>query len=334
MSVLYITEQGARLNIGQGKFIVECKDGSKRLFPQETLETIMVLGNIMMTSESIKECLRRGIRVTFLSKYGQYFGKLTSTNHSNAWRIKQQVYASDDMEFRLCFAKKILKAKIHNQKVILRRYLKNNPVDLREELKLISIFESKIENAASLEKIMGYEGAAAKFYFKALSELIREDFKFKGRTRRPPKDNFNSMLSFGYSVLFYEIFAELEGRDIDPYLGFIHQIKQSHPALVSDILEEWRAVIVDATVLSLVQGYEIDKNEFEKDEQTGGVAISEKGIKILLRKLEKKMNAEMNYLEYLEHPVSFRRGIWWQVKNLAKCIDEKNPDYYIPLKIR
>ena len=109
---------------------------------------------------------------------------------------------------------------------------------------------------------------------------------------------------------------------------------ERHPTLASDLLEEWRAVIVDATVMSMIQGNEISINEFSKDEETGAVIISKKGVNLFIKKLEKKLQSNMNYLEYLEHPVSFRRAIWWQVSKIVKCIDNGNFDDYMPIRIR
>lgn len=334
ISNLYVTEQGAKITVGDGAFIVECKDGSRRMVPQETLESIMIMGNTSMTNSCMKECLTRGIKVTFLSKHGHYFGRLESTSHTNIARLKRQIYLSDNMEQCILFAKKIQKAKVHNQLVVLRRYQRNTFVDISNELKQVILCEGKIDYSDSIESVMGYEGIAAKNYFCALSKLIKPEFRFEGRNRRPPKDPFNSMLSLGYTIAFYEIFAELESRGINPYIGFIHKVKEQHPALASDLLEEWRAVLVDATVLSLIQGNEISMNQFERDEETGGILISDSGVKLLVRKLEQKMMSNMNYLSYTDSTVSFRRAIWWQVKKLAQCIDEEKLEAYEPLRIR
>ena len=142
------------------------------------------------------------------------------------------------------------------------------------------------------------------------------------------------MISLGYTIVFYEIYAELENQNINPYIGFTHTIQPNHPALVSDLLEEWRAVLVDSTVMSMVQGHEIGIDEFTRDEETGGVIISSSGVRKFIGKLEKKMAADMNYLSYLDRSVSFRRGIWWQTKTLAHCIDYEQLKDYLPLRIR
>lgn len=320
MSCLYITENGSKVSTRGGHFIVECQDGSERLVPKETLESIVIFGNVYLTVPCIKECMERGISVSMFSTKGRYFGRIESTSHINAKRLKQQVYLSDKEEKRVQFSKKIIMNKIHNQRVLLSRYARSSEKDIDEYIRAMKIHEKKISQCDSIEQIMGYEGNAARQYFKALSEMVKDDFKFSGRNKRPPKDAFNSMISLGYTILMYEIMGEIENRGISPYIGFMHKDIERHPTLASDLLEEWRAVIVDATVMSLIQGNEIDISEFRKDEETGAVMISKQGVNIFIKKIEKKLQSNMNYLEYLEHPVSFRRAIWWQVVcDFSKC---------------
>lgn len=127
---------------------------------------------------------------------------------------------------------------------------------------------------------MGYEVNAAREYFKALSSLIKKEFYFHGRSKRPPKDPFNSKISLEYTILMYEIVGELENKGISPYIGFMHSDIERHPTLASDLLEEWRSVIVDAIVMSLIQGNEIGIELFWRDEETGAVIISNLGINI------------------------------------------------------
>lgn len=120
---------------------------------------------------------------------------------------------------------------------------------------------------------MGYEGLAARVYFSALDMLIDKDFHFTGRSKRPPKDPFNSMISLGYSILLNEIYGKLQAKGLNPYFGFIHSDREKHPTLASDMMEEWRAVIVDTTVMSMINGHEIHQNQFTKDEETSEVTL-------------------------------------------------------------
>ena len=335
MSSLYVTEQGAILSVDGGKFVVECKNGLRREIPEEIVESIVVFGNVQLTYGAQKRILQKGISMSFLSTRGHYYGRLHSTSHVYAERLKKQVYLSDNNNQKVLFARKTLSAKVHNQIVLLRRYARNAAqTHLEDVIQQMANSEKKIETAGAIDEIMGHEGIAARSYFEGLSRLVDEDFRFSGRSRRPPKDSFNALLSLGYTIVFYEIYAELENQNLNPYISFVHSLKDHHPAMASDLLEEWRAVIVDATVMSLVQGHEIKRDMFTTDNETGGVIISNQGVRILVRKLEQKMSSKMNYLEYLEHPTSFRKGIWWQTRMLAQGIENEDLNIYKPLRIR
>ena len=334
MSCVYVTEQGAKVSVGEGKLIIECKNNQTRYIPIETIESLVVFGNIYISLGAQKALLERGISTSILSTHGRYFGRLINTASTNAERFKRQVYIGDNEEQCLLFAKNTLAAKVHNQLVVARRYIKQTTPEIDEKIKQIQLARRKIYDAGSIEEVLGFEGTAAKNYFGILASVIDEEFAFQGRNRRPPRDPFNTMISLGYTIIFYEIYAELENQSINPYIGFTHASQPNHPSLVSDLIEEWRAVLVDATVMSLIQGHEIDIGEFTRDEESGGVVLSSKGVRTLVQKLEKKMSASMNYLSYMDSAVSFRRGIWWQAKTLARCIDHVQLKDYSPLYIR
>ncbi len=203
MSCLYVTEQGAKISTSGGRFIIECKNDLIREVPEEIVESIMVFGNVQVTYGAQKRILEKGISMSFLSTRGRYFGRLHSTAHPNVERFKKQVYMSDDMEHRLLFARLTLSAKIHNQIVLLRRYLRNaQGVSLEDEIFHMTVCERKLKDAETVEEIMGHEGLAARYYFSGLSKLVDEGFRFSGRSRRPPKDPFNSLLSLGYTIVF------------------------------------------------------------------------------------------------------------------------------------
>jgi CRISPR-associated protein Cas1 len=182
---------------------------------------------------------------------------------------------------------------------------------------------------------MGYEGSAAREYFKALNKLISvSEFKFSGRSRRPPQDAFNSLLSLGYSLLMNELYGAIESRGLHPYFGFVHSDREKHPTLASDLMEEWRAVIVDSVVMSLVNGREISIGNFYTREEEPGIFIDRDGMKIFIAKLEKKFSADNKYLSYADYSVSFRRAINMQVGELVKAIEAGDPELYSPVAVR
>lgn len=333
MSYLYVNESSAKISTQSNYIVVEYKNGLVRKIPIETLETIQIFGPAQMTAQCTVQCIKKGIMVVYYSKSGAYFGRLESTGHVNVerQRMQCQLYQTD---FSLNLSKKIITAKIHNQLVVLKRYGRSVGNNLEEETKMIKIFENKILTSNTVEQIMGYEGSAAKYYFQGLAKVVNNEFKFSGRNRRPPKDPFNSMLSLGYSILMNEIYGKILSKGLNPYFGFMHSDREKHPTLASDLMEEWRAVIVDSLVMSLINGNEIKKEHFTKDEESLGIYLTEEGMRIYIKKYDKKVRTEAKYLEGLVSPVSFRHAIDLQISSLVNAIMNEDYDLYNPIKIR
>ncbi len=333
MSLLFVNENSASIGIEENRCYVQYSDGLKKIVPIETLEGITIMGHSQMTTQCVQECLKRGIPVSYFSKGGKYFGRLQSTGHINAERQRKQCLLYET-GFAVGLAKSIVRAKLKNQMVVLRRYEKSEKAPVSESLKMIHICREKIENCESISEIIGYEGQGAKAYFEGLSTLIDLDFRFYGRSRRPPRDEFNSMISLGYSVLMNELYGKIEAKGLNPYFGFMHRDKEKHPTLASDMMEEWRAVIVDSTVMSMINGHEIHKEDFITDIDEPGCYLTRNGLKIYLSKLEKKLQTEVRYLSYIDYAVSFRRGIALQLDMLVKAIEAGDASIYKPIEIR
>jgi len=277
---------------------------------------------------------KRNINSVLLTKRS-YFGKLSSTKHVNTKRQRLQVRLTEDKTFALTLSKIILQAKLNNQIVLLRRYQRNSKIHVNEEINTIKRLKDKISLGKDLPEISGYEGNAARAYFKGLNNLINvSEFKFNGRNRRPPKDPFNSLLSFGYTILMNDIYGAIESRGLNPYFAFLHQDREKHPTLSSDLIEEWRPIIVDSIAMALINGREISIENFYRDKATRGVYFTKEGLKKYILKIEKRLDTSMRYLNYIDYPVSFRRAIDMQVLQLCKAIEEKDPNLYQPVIIR
>lgn len=333
MPILYVEENQAKIGLDGHRAVVQCENGLTRYVPLETLDGITILGKPQLTTQFMEFCLRNGINVAFFSKSGRYFGRLSSTGHVKAPLQRKQASLYDS-EFALQLAGKIIEAKLHNQMVLLRRYSGSRRVDNSEEIKMIRICADKVKKADNIPVIMGYEGQGAKYYFKGLAECIEPEFRFNGRNRQPPRDPFNSMISLGYSILMNELYGEIEHRGMNPYFGFIHRDAERHPTLASDMMEEWRAVIIDAVVMSLINGHEVRADGFEANEDEPGCFLKKDTLKIYLQKLEQKLQTTVNYLDYVDYPVSFRGAISKQTQRLAEAISEENPELYHPVRIR
>lgn len=332
MSSLYVNESGAVISIDGGYFCVTRKNGLVRKLPRELLESITIFGNSSITTPCLQECLRRGVQVHYFSGKGAYYGKLISTRQVNGARLREQILAFENSDFCLSLAKKIAAAKIRNQIVLLRRYQRGRETSVDDCVHGMKRLEERVERTENTEELMGVEGAAARSYFLGLSRLVRPEFSFSGRNRQPPRDPFNAMLSLGYTLLLYEIYAEIESRGMTPYIGFYHRIHSGHPCLASDLMEEWRAMVVDAVVMSLVQGNEIQAEQFEPDEETGGVLLRPDGMKIFIQKMERKFESTVRYLDNAD--CSLRRCFYKQTSALAKAIEQRDTSLYQPVLIR
>ena len=334
MSYLYVCEQGASIGIKENRFQVKYKDGLLKSVPAETLEVIEVFGKIQITTQCLTECLKRGINVIFYSTNGSYFGRLISTTHVNVQRQRKQADLGKNKEFQLDFSRKIIDAKIHNQIVVLRRYARGRQQNVERAIAEMQNMQRKLPRAVSIEQIMGYEGTAAKIYFRTLGELIDPAFRFLGRSRRPPMDPFNSMISLGYSIILNELYGKIEGKGLNPYFGIMHKDREKHPTLASDLMEEWRAVLIDTTALSMLNGHELTTDNFYTDTEYPGVYLDKEGLRKYIQKLEMKFRADNKYLSYINYRVSFRRALDMQVNQLVKVIETGDVNEYSPVIIR
>ncbi len=334
MSHLYITDNGSNLGVEGGRFIIRQKDELVRTIPKESVEAIFIFGNTSVSVPCMKELLYKRIPTCFFSSNGSYYGRLISTQGDNVPLMKKQFSLFEEEAFVMEMSKKISISKINNQYILLKRYLGMGREDHERDLHIMKGVQDKIQRSQSVAEIMGYEGMAARMYFNILGEIMRPEFAFKGRNRRPPKDPFNSLISLGYTLIMYEIMAKLEVTGLNPYCGILHSDRAGSPALASDMIEEWRAVLADSTALSLLQGGELKYDDFETDEDGKGVFLTKSGMRTFLNKFEKKLNTSMKYLDYDNKDYSFRQAISVQCKQMVECVKQRNAELYHPIRIR
>lgn len=332
MSNLYLYDQGSNMTYKNNRINIEDKNKCTRSIPIESIDSMVLFGGVNLSTACIKELLKRGISVTWLSKNGSYYGRLESTNHTSITKQRLQFEKSADEKFKLKISKRFIKGKTTNQRTILQRYNRIESNDnLIEYIKRIKYLIEKIEKCLEIEELLGIEGQIAKTYYKGLNEILIDDFKFKKRSRRPPLDPINAVLSFGYTLLMYEIFTAVTIKGINPYCGFLHKDRENHPALCSDLLEEWRPILVDSLAIALLNSGKLDLEHFEK---RNGVFLTKKGINIFIIEFEKRLRQEVKYKDYVPYKMSFRRIIEYQVTELIDSFKNNNTDIYNPVLIR
>lgn len=334
MSYLYVCEQGASIGLADNRFQVKYRDGMVKSIPAETLEVIEVFGKVQITTQYIEECLKRGVNILYYSTNGAYYGRLISTNHVNVQRQRLQAERTKDLDFRIAFSKRLIDAKIRNQIVVMRRYARHGNYNVERSVVEMQNMYKKLENAKSIEQVMGYEGTAAKTYFRELGRMIDPQFAFSGRTRRPPKDPFNSLISLGYSIILNEFYGKIDGKGLNPYFGVMHSDHEKHPTLASDLMEEWRAVLIDSLALSMLNGHELCKDDFYTETEQPGFFLEKDGFKKYIQKLENKFRTETRYLSYIDYSVSFRRAMDLQINQFVKVLETNDVELYHPVVIR
>lgn len=332
LGYLYITENGVSVGLDGGNMLLSFPDGRAESLPKEVVDSILIFGRSQLTTPAIQYCLNRGINVSFFSMTGQYMGSLIPEAGVDVSRLRKQISLTQDEEVCLSVAKKIVDAKIGNQLVLVRRYLRESGLLLEDRVQAIKLTQKKVLQAKSIQEVMGYEGNASRTYFSILSSVVSDEFRFEGRSRRPAKDPFNAMLNIGYSMLYHEMIGVISNRSLCSYAGFMHQDKTGHATLASDMMEEWRAIIVDSTVMSLIMGNEITKQHFELDETE--CRITPEGLRIFIAKMEHKMYTENQYITEIGKPIDYRKAIYHQIQNLVWMIENQDVSFYNPIRIR
>lgn len=332
MSLLYVAENGTTLGVNGGCFVLKHTDQHEEAIPKETISSICIFGKTQITTQCTEFCLKKGIRISYFSQSGSFYGTLLSPGQTNIKRLRKQLQLTDDPAFSLSMAKKIIDAKIHNQFVIANRYQKSHSIEAGKQFFQMKNARKHVQQSLTTEELMGYEGIASRNYFEILAMLIDPAFIFSSRNRRPAQDPFNCMLNLGYSILNKELYGQIENRSLSPYAGFLHKDRENHPALASDMIEEWRPVLIDSCVLSLIQGHEISLSHFCR--QGNATFMTKEGIKLFLTKLEQKMYVQTKYLPDIVSPIDFRHAIWHQAEAMTQAIEKESISLYNPIRIR
>ncbi|MDR2527373.1 MAG: CRISPR-associated endonuclease Cas1 [Rickettsiales bacterium] len=334
MSILYLTETASVAKLEKDSIIVCLKDQVLSRCPLETLESVVLIGVTHLSTQLTTELLKRDIPVLYLSHYGKFFGRLEPTTHINIERQREQFRMADDKNFCIGLTKTFIIGKVKNCAVLLRRYNRN--IDDKEIELSIETFKEyiiKIENAESIEEILGYEGNVAKIYFKCIGgKIVDKEFYFEKRTRQPPEDKFNALISFGYTLLLYEIYVAIESRGLHPYCSFLHQIRAGHPALASDLIEEFRPSIIDSLMLGIVNNHIIRSEHFEYRDD--GIFLTRDGLKIVITKFEERMKEKNSYINEIDYKMSFRDILNHQAMKIVNAITNKDYNLYETIKIR
>ncbi len=260
--VLVVQTPGAQIGQRGDELLVSVKGEEVRKLPGQQVRAIYCYGAVQMTAQAVSTCLELGIDVSYFSPAGRFLGMLGGLPASGVDARRGQYRLFELPGVRLQLAREVIRAKIHNQRVMLMR---NGDVPDRV-MSLMASFRDATESARDLTALLGIEGSAAALYFEQFESMLkqRDDWKFdwRGRNRRPPRDPVNALLSLGYSMLAKELTGVCHSVGLDPFLGFMHQPRYGRPALALDLMEEFRPLVADSVAISLINRGELGPEDF------------------------------------------------------------------------
>lgn len=327
MTSLYLMEQGLLVRQNGERLILYRDNAAIAEVPLMKIERVIVFGHVHLTTGALTALLRHGIDTTFLSWHGRLKGRLVALESKNIPLRWKQYERAHDEAFASELARRIVRAKVQSSMRVLSRYQRNHPEwSAQEAINQLQRTLQTLEEPQSLSSLRGLEGQAAAAYFQAYGSMFRRELRFRKRSRRPPRDPVNAALSLGYSLLFNEALAVVSSVGFDPYLGFFHAPEYGRCSLALDLMEEFRAAIVDRLVLTLFNTEVLDAADFTTSENAG-VWFSPEAKKRFLREYEETMKRAF-ISRHTGYRTSFRRLLLTQAELLAQAV--LNGAEYVP----
>jgi len=326
-NTLYVTLEGAWVH-KDGEAITIHKDHSKvAQFPIHQIGEIVCYGyGISVSPNLVEHCAKESVTVCYLDGRGKFLARLQGPVHGNVLLRREQYRSADNPDRSLMIAKCCVAAKIQNQRAVLLRHLRNHAgLDSEERVKS-ALFAMKecldcAQKCEELPALRGLEGLAAEKYFSVFDALILvagPDFRFNSRSRRPPMDRVNAMLSYAYSIMALDMRSALEAVGLDPYVGYLHAERPGRPSLALDLMEEFRAPVADRLVLSLINLRQVDADGFHI-QPNGEVEMSDDTRRTLLTAWQKRKREEV-FHPFLEEDMETGLVYLAQARLLARHI--------------
>lgn len=291
---LYVAEQGALLRREGSRLRVTKKDSLLLEVPAMKLQAVALYGNVQVTSQCLRALLDEGVSVGIFTRNGIYKGRLQGpVDRGGALRRKQWTCAADP-GFCLSFGRAIVRGKLLGAKQVAAAYAKNYvAATLGHAHEALTDAIERIDEAPDADVLRGIEGSAARAWFDLFARCNRSEFAFERRVKRPPPDPLNALLSFGYTLVLRELDGLVEAAGLDPAVGFYHTAHANRPALACDWVEEFRHVLIDRLVLSLVN-LKVVRPEHFVDLEDRGLRMTPEGLRAFLAAYERALLAGIN----------------------------------------
>lgn len=338
---LYLNTPG--LHVGISDRVLDVREGgrSKEQIRLGDVHHVALFGNIQLSTQAIQRLCREEIPLSYFSMGGWFHGITRGHSLPNVLMRRAQFRAADDPAICLNLARQFVAGKIRNSRTLLMRNALVQPERAITRLKQAAVDALRAE---SIESLLGVEGAAARVYFSEFPTMLKPEdddeipgleastptagpgltFDFRGRNRRPPTDPVNAMLSLAYSLLAKDCTVALLAVGFDPWLGFYHQPRHGRPALALDLMEEFRPLIAESTVLSAINNRMIEPDDFVRAGEA--VNLSDGGRKKFFNAYERRINQVITH-PIFDYKVSYRRALELQARLLARALEGEIPEY-------
>lgn len=322
---LYVTNQQFNVGVTGGRLRMKDKDGAVEEVRLLDVSQVNIFGHVQITTGALTACFDREIPVAFFSHGGWFRGIAHGLPSKHVELRRRQIALSP--EASLALARAAVAGKVRNSRTLLRRNGRGVSADVLSSLKFLI---ASAEAASSAGSLLGYEGTAARQYFGSFSSMIRgeslpgEAFAFEHRNRRPPRDAVNCLLSYVYGLLVKDLTVACLLVGFDPYIGFYHRPRFGRPALALDLAEEFRPIIGDSVVLTVINNGEVRPSDFTV--RGGGVAMTTDGRRAVVAAYERRLDQEVTH-PLFGYTVSYRRVLEVQVRLLAAKVLGEVPEY-------
>jgi CRISP-associated protein Cas1 len=310
-NVLYVTAAEAYLSLDGETIVVQKDDATAMRLPLHNLENIVCFNYPGVSPALMGACADRNIGLCFLKPSGRFLARVTGKQKGNLLLRKKQYELSQCETASAAIARSVVLGKIANSRTVIDRAIRDHALlvdvpELRATSDFLKEMLKSVQAGGTVETLRGMEGNAASRYFGVFDQLVlhqRQAFAFTTRTRRPPQDNINALLSFLYTLLSNEVASALETVGLDPYVGFLHTDRPGRPSLALDMMEELRPVFADRLALSLVNRKQISGKGFVQKE-SGGVLMDDETRKEVLSAWQKRKQEEILH-PYLKERIPF-----------------------------
>ncbi|WP_017306217.1 type I-C CRISPR-associated endonuclease Cas1c [Spirulina subsalsa] len=302
LNTLYVQTQGAYLHLERDTLKLKAEEQKPFQIPLHHLTGLVVFGNVSVSPFLLHRCAQDGRDFVWLSEYGKFKARLSGPTTGNVLLRRAQNAAVDDGAKTLDIARYMVAGKIQNARKLLMRSAR----DAKQEGDRTALTKAaqhhaesltRLEAATTVETVRGIEGNAAKAYLEVFDHAIvqnREAFGFKTRSRHPPLDPTNSLLSFLYGLLKNECIAACESVGLDPQMGFLHVLRPGRASLAFDLMEELRPIVCDRLVLTLINRQQIQPDDF-MERPGGAIYLTESGRKTVLGAYQKRKQEEITH---------------------------------------